>query len=150
MQSNKTIYNSSSEQDTKEIGFNFASQIKPHTVVVLSGPLGSGKTQFVQGVACGLSIKDTLSSPTFNIVYEYEGFLTSEKKSITLYHFDLYRLENPSELEDIDFYGIVESQGVSFIEWGDKFIDQMPRNYIRIDFKKTGQNSRRITFINKH
>ena len=88
--------------------------------------MGAGKTQFVQGIAEGLGIRATVTSPTFNILLQYDG------GRLPLYHFDLYRLDDASELEDIDFYGTVEGDGVSFIEWGSKFPEAMPFGFLEI------------------
>lgn len=94
-------------------------------MVLLYGDLGAGKTQFVQGVARGLGITDEVTSPTFNILLEYEG-------RIPLYHFDLYRLNEPEQLEDIDFYAVTEGDGASFIEWGDRFPEEMPADRLEV------------------
>lgn len=102
---------------TRALGAALAPALEPGDIVLLSGDLGAGKTRFVQGVASGLGIDAAVVSPTFNIVLSYEG------GRLPLYHFDLYRLEDASELDDIDFYGIVEGDGASFIEWGDRFDD---------------------------
>lgn len=117
-----------SAEETKKCGAALAPALQPGDAAVLSGDLGAGKTQFVQGVAAGLGIADAVTSPTFNILLEYEGRLP-------LYHFDLYRLEEPAQLEDIDFYGVVEGGGASFIEWGEKFPDEMPED--RLDIAMT-------------
>lgn len=114
-----------SADETKKCGAALASALQAGDVIVLSGDLGAGKTQFVQGVARGLGITDEVTSPTFNILLEYEG-------SVPLYHFDLYRLEEPEQLEDIDFYGVVEGDGASFIEWGDRFPDEMPDDRLAV------------------
>jgi len=95
-------------------------------VVLLDGDLGAGKTHFTQGLAAGLGIAAEVTSPTFNLLYEYrEGRLP-------LYHFDLYRLEDAAELEDIGFYEFVEADGVACIEWASKFPDEMPDERIAI------------------
>lgn len=104
-------------EQTKALGAALAPALRAGDVVLLTGDLGAGKTQFVQGVAAALGIDDAVVSPTFNIVLSYEG------GRLPLYHFDLYRLDDASELDDIDFYGIVEGDGASFIEWGDRFDD---------------------------
>lgn len=93
---------------------------------MLSGDLGAGKTQFVQGVAAALGVHDQVTSPTFNILLQYvDG-------QLPLYHFDLYRLENAEELEDIGYFDTIEGDGVSFIEWGEKFPSALPSDYLEI------------------
>ena len=97
-----------------------------YDVVVLSGDLGAGKTQFVQGVAAALGVRDQVTSPTFNILLQYPG------GRLPLYHFDLYRLEDPDELEDIGYFETIDGDGASFVEWGEKFPSALPYGYLEI------------------
>jgi tRNA threonylcarbamoyladenosine biosynthesis protein TsaE len=106
-------------------------------VVVLSGDLGAGKTHLVQGVARGLGVGDPVTSPTFNLLLVHRG-------RIPLYHFDLYRLEHAVELEDIGFYETIESDGVSMIEWGDRFPAALPPEYLEVSIHDLGDRSRRF------
>lgn len=99
-----------SAAETKQLAMNFARNLKPGDVIALQGDLGAGKTQFVQGVARYLGIEDVVMSPTFNILLQYEN------GKIPLYHFDLYRLNNEEELDDIAFFETIEADGISFIE----------------------------------
>ena len=111
---------------TKQLASTLAPYLHEGDVILLEGDLGAGKTQFVQGIAEGLGIRASVTSPTFNILLQYDG------GRLPLYHFDLYRLDDASELEDIDFYGTVEGDGVSFIEWGSKFPEAMPFGFLEI------------------
>jgi tRNA threonylcarbamoyladenosine biosynthesis protein TsaE len=97
-------------------------------VIALAGGLGAGKTALVQGLAEGLDVAGHVPSPTFNILLVHPG-------TLPLYHFDLYRLERPEELVDIDFWETLESGGVSAIEWADRFPGELPadRLDVRID-----------------
>lgn len=130
--------------ETKSFASFFSKNLTHNDIVVLSGDLGAGKTQFVQGIAKGFNIDNQIISPTFNILLQYEGCRLYDGSLATLNHFDLYRLEDPTDLEDIGFYDILESGGVSVIEWGEKFIDEIPDNYWQINISKTDETSRKI------
>ena len=78
-----------------------------------------------------MGISAAVTSPTFNILLQYGG------GRIPLYHFDLYRLDDADELEDIDFYGTIEGDGVSFVEWGSKFPEAMPFGFLEIRISST-------------
>lgn len=105
---------------------------------MLSGGLGAGKTQFAQGFAQGLGIREPVVSPTFNIV------LTYPQGRVPLYHFDLYRLEAPDQLEDIAFFETVEGDGASLIEWGELFPDDMPDDHLQVSLTVEAGNARTI------
>lgn len=111
---------------TRQLAETLAPHLHAGDVIVLIGDLGAGKTLFVQGVAEALGIPDQVTSPTFNILLTYEG------GRLPLYHFDLYRLESIDELDDIGFYEMLDGDGVSFIEWGDKFLEALPCDYLEI------------------
>lgn len=114
----------SSVMMTQQLAQSLSSFLKPGDVVVLRGDLGAGKTHFVQGVAEGLGISEPVQSPTFNLLVAYE------ESPLPLYHFDLYRLDDQSQLEDIAYYETIDGLGVSFIEWGDKFPHALPYDYL--------------------
>lgn len=115
-----------SPETTKQLATTLAPYLRAGDVIVLSGDLGAGKTQFVQGVAAGLGVRGQVTSPTFNILLSYpEG-------TLPLYHFDLYRLDEADELEDIGFYDTLDADGASFVEWGEKFPDALPYGYLEI------------------
>lgn len=116
----------STVEDTMRLGRALAKHAQPDDCIVLNGDLGAGKTQFAKGFAEGLGVDDDVTSPTFNILFEYVG------DELPMLHFDLYRLEQESELADIDFYGLLESGGVSLIEWGDKFEAALPEDRLDV------------------
>jgi tRNA threonylcarbamoyladenosine biosynthesis protein TsaE len=124
---------------TKQLGSTLAPYLREGDCIVLSGDLGAGKTQFVQGVARALGISDAVTSPTFNILLCYQS-----SSGLPLYHFDLYRLEQVQELEDIAFYETIEGDGASFIEWGEKFPEELPLSYIEISFTIDEKGVRKV------
>lgn len=121
-------HRSQSPDDTRRVAAGLAAELEDGDVVLLSGDLGAGKTQFAQGLARGLGVTEPVTSPTFNIMFEYAS------GRVPLYHFDLYRLDDASQLEDVDFYGLVDEStpGVALVEWADLFPDEMPEGAIRV------------------
>ena len=132
-------YKSQSAQDTIDFAAKFARSLKPGDIVALVGNLGAGKTTFTKGVAKGLGVKDYthVNSPTFVLIKEYKG-------RIPLYHFDLYRLDNIKDIEDLDSDGYFFGKGITVIEWADKCKALLPEKYIRVDFKIKKENEREI------
>lgn len=123
---------------TKAVAGVLAQVLQPGTVVTLDGDLGAGKTQFTQGLAAGLGISGSVTSPTFNLMIAYDD------GRLPLCHFDLYRLNDEDELEDIGFYETIEDAGVSCVEWASKFPDAMPDDRLEICLEVVGDESRRI------
>lgn len=121
-----------------DLGRRLAELMQPGDCVVLSGGLGAGKTQFAKGFAAGLGVDDEITSPTFNILFEYVG------DELPLLHFDLYRLDDEEELTDIDFFGLLESGGVCLVEWGDKFSAAMPDERIDVNVRADDDESREV------
>ena len=128
-----------SSEATKQLAATLAPYLQAGDVIVLSGDLGAGKTQFVQGVAVGLGVRDQVTSPTFNILLTYPA------GSLPLYHFDLYRLEEADELEDIGYYETIDGDGASFVEWGEKFPDDEGNRSVRTH--AYGDRARRLLFV---
>jgi tRNA threonylcarbamoyladenosine biosynthesis protein TsaE len=108
-----------SAEQTIECGHALAGLLEPSDVLLLSGDLGAGKTQLTKGIARGIGVAEPVTSPTFNILLVHEG-------RIPLYHFDLYRLDRAEQLEDLDYFATLEADGVSVVEWGDRFPDAAP------------------------
>lgn len=106
--------------------------------IALTGDLGTGKTHFSQGIASGYGVMDDVTSPTFALMNTYEG------TNGPLYHFDLYRLDDESELENIGFYEFTEDT-VSIVEWADKFPDALPDETIYIDITRLSDTERSIS-----
>ena len=136
-------YISNSEKETIQIAKEFASTLKPNDIIVLSGELGSGKTKFTEGILDYFGFEDEISSPTFTIVNEYKN------EKVTIYHFDVYRLEDIDE-----FYAIggeeYFDEGICIIEWGEQIKEALPKNYIKISFSRDNENvDKRILNIEK-
>lgn len=121
-----------SPEETRKVAAELSKRLTHGSAIALSGDLGAGKTQFAQGIAEGLGIEEPITSPTFNLVLEYDS------GRIPLRHFDLYRLENPEQLEDIDFYALTDEDtpGASLIEWADLFPDEMPDGIIHVTIRR--------------
>lgn len=123
------MFISRSAAETEEAGARFAPELRAGDVLALSGDLGAGKTRFVKGLARALGSSDAVTSPTFTLVHEYSG------GRLPLYHFDFYRLETAEALRSLDFDEYVFGNGVSVIEWADKFPASLPSltRWLRFD-----------------
>lgn len=109
----------SSQEETIALGRTLGSLLREGDVLVLTGDLGAGKTQLTKGIARGMGILGDVTSPTFTIEMVYEG------ERMPLYHFDLYRLVDAGELEDIGLYDVLGGDGPCVIEWGERFVDEI-------------------------
>ncbi len=132
---------SRSVEETQRIARALAQLVRPGDVIMLSGDLGAGKTHFSQGFAAALGIDEPVVSPTFNIMLSYP------QGRVPLYHFDLYRLDSGDQLEDIDFFATIEGDGVSLVEWGERFRDAFPDDYLRVDIVVLDDGERSITAV---
>lgn len=119
-----------SEKETWQLGFSLGQQAEPGTVCALTGDLGVGKTVFTQGLAAGLGITEAVSSPTFTIVQIYE------EGRLPLYHFDVYRIGDVEEMEEVGYEDYFYGDGVCLIEWADLIREILPAKYCRITIKK--------------
>lgn len=135
------IYESFSEKETFEIARKMAEKAEASKVFCLDGDLGVGKTVFTKGFAVGLGIEDVIDSPTFTIVKEYtEGRLP-------LYHFDVYRIGDISEMDEIGYEEYFYGDGVCLIEWSTLIEEIIPQDAIKIRIEKNlekGFDYRRI------
>lgn len=110
---------SRSTEQTIALGEALGRVLSATDVLVLTGDLGAGKTQLTKGVARGMGVTDDVTSPTFTIEMVYEG------SEMPLYHFDLYRLDDPGQLEDTGLFDALGSDGPCVIEWGEQFADEI-------------------------
>ncbi|MFH1038991.1 MAG: tRNA (adenosine(37)-N6)-threonylcarbamoyltransferase complex ATPase subunit type 1 TsaE [PVC group bacterium] len=134
-------YISHSPEETGELAERFAADLRPGDVIALRGPLGSGKTCFVQGCARGLGVGERyVTSPTFVLVREYRGRLP-------LYHVDLYRLQPGPEIGLLGLEEYLDGGGVTAIEWAEKLEDVLPDRTIDISFGCLGETTRKIVII---
>ena len=137
----KMIIETYSQDETEKIGYDTAIKALPGQVYCLSGDLGVGKTVFTRGFARGLGIDEHITSPTFNIINEYEGRLP-------LYHFDVYRVADPEEMDYIGCDEYFFGNGVCLIEWAELIEDIIPENAVWIKIEKDlekGTDYRKIT-----
>lgn len=123
-------YESNSTKETFELGRQLALESKEGDVYCLLGDLGVGKTVFTQGFAKGLGIEDPISSPTFTIVQEYSG------KKMPFYHFDVYRIGDVEEMDEIGFEDYVYGDGVCLIEWANLIEEIIPEHAVMIIIEK--------------
>jgi tRNA threonylcarbamoyladenosine biosynthesis protein TsaE len=130
----------SSPAGTQKAGESLGSLVTAGDVIALTGGLGAGKTALTQGIAAGLGATGNVPSPTFNIMLMHRA-------PVTLYHFDLYRLDDARQLVDIDFYETLETGGVSVIEWADRFPEELPADRLDVALAVTSEEGREITAV---
>lgn len=128
-------YISKNEMDTIELAENIESEKFPNMIICLDGELGSGKTIFTKGIAKSMGITETITSPTFTIIKEYNG-------ELPLYHMDVYRLDGNTDGVGIEEY--FEKGGVVVIEWAATIKDILPSEYLHIKFKVVDENKRTL------
>ena len=131
---------SNSPAETEAIGRQLAERIDVGGVLALKGELGSGKTLFVKGVVAGLGGSADVTSPTFTILHEYRA------GRLPIYHFDLFRIENPQALARLGLDDYFFGDGISVIEWADRFPDFVPEQARWIFFEIKSETQRAIRF----
>ena len=136
------IIETRSPEETFQVGKSLGEKAYPGQVITLTGDLGVGKTVFTQGLAKGLGIEEPVNSPTFTIVQVYEG------GRLPFYHFDVYRIGDVSEMDEIGYEDYFYGNGICFIEWADLIEDILPEHYTEIRIEKNlakGTDYRLIT-----
>ena len=136
----KVTLETHSVEDTQCFGNQLGQWVKQSgnpLCIALIGDLGTGKTHMSQGIAKGLGVMEEITSPTFSLMNTYMTLLGE------IYHFDLYRMDYVSELENIGFYEFTEDQ-ISIVEWADKFIDELPNETLWIRIISLDDCSRKI------
>ena len=137
---------SKSPEDTCALGKQIGESVAPGSVLTLVGDLGVGKTVFTQGLAEGLGISDAVNSPTFTIVQIFE------EGRIPLYHLDVYRIGDISEMDEIGYEDYFYGDGVCLIEWANLIEELLPERYMEIRIEKNlekGFDYREITVSQK-
>jgi len=141
MQERKLVTKNPTE--TQQVAEKLASFLHGGDVITLEGDLGAGKTTFTKGLAKGLGVKRTISSPTFTIIKEYQG-------KYPFYHMDVYRLENSDE--DIGFDEYFHGNGITVVEWAQFVEEFLPEDRLMVEIKYIDDNTREIRFypVGKH
>jgi tRNA threonylcarbamoyladenosine biosynthesis protein TsaE len=133
---------SHSADETTALGRQFASQLRPGTLVLLRGDLGAGKTTLIKGIAegCRAAAARDVTSPTFTLIHEYRS------PEITLYHIDLYRVDTQRELDTLAIDDLRDPSTILLIEWGEKFTRFLKEKDAEIVIEHLGGDDRRIRF----
>jgi len=129
---------SNSAEETEAFGRRFADEVKAGEILALTGDLGTGKTQFVKGFAAGLGATTAATSPTFTLIHEYSG------GRLPIYHFDFFRIEDRQSAERLGLDDYFFGDGISVIEWADRFPDLIPENARWITFAIKSETARTI------
>ena len=132
-----------SAAETRALGEELSSSLRPGDVVVLEGELGAGKSELARGIARGLGVRETVTSPSFTILNVYES------GRYPLYHFDWYRLESADELYELGMDEYLGGDGIAVVEWAERCPEAVPKNTIRITLDVTGEESRRIQILRR-
>lgn len=130
-------------EETMKIGEQIGKKVNSGDIICLIGDLGTGKTHLTKGIAKGLGIDEHITSPTFNIVNEYDD------GRLKFYHFDVYRVNDPDEIAAIGFDEYIFSNGVSVIEWANYIDELIPPESLTISIEKVldkDENTRKISF----
>lgn len=138
----RSVYETNAPEETRALAKALAAAVSPGDIICLNGELGVGKTVFVKGFAEGLGITEPVVSPTFTIVQEYrEG-------TLPLYHFDVYRIEDPEEMEEVGIDEYFYGDGVCLVEWASLIAEIIPERAMKILIEKDlnkGEDYRKIT-----
>lgn len=140
MSDQRRVLEVSSADEMQALGTELASSLHPGDVLMLHGDLGAGKTTLTQGIAAGLGIEGPVQSPTFTLVREHQG------RAMKLYHLDLYRLDDPDELENLGYEVYLDpADGVSVIEWPERAGDWLPERFTLVQIEHLGGDRRLVT-----
>ncbi len=134
-------FHTKSAEETIALGKRLGSFLKKGDVVALQGSLAAGKTTITKGIALALEIQDTITSPTFCLISEYQG-------KMPLYHFDVYRLQGADDFANLGADDMIYGDGVCLIEWSEKIMDELPKKTIVISLEVSkSADSERDVFV---
>lgn len=139
------VFESHSDEDTFRFASKMGREAVPGTVISLTGDLGCGKTVFSKGFASGLGVTEPVSSPTFTILQQYDS------GRLVLYHFDVYRIGDPEEMEETGYEDCFYGDGVTLVEWAERIRELLPEGTIQVRIEKDlekGMDYRRIAVEN--
>ena len=125
--------------ETRELGRRLAGRLQAGDVVLLRGPLGAGKSELTRGIAEGLGVMETVTSPSFTILNVYES------GRVPLYHFDWYRLESEEELYELGMDEYLGGDGIAAVEWPEQCPEAVPETFLEIRLEPVGEEGRRVT-----
>lgn len=128
-----------SPQETRTLGSSLARQLRPGDVLLLWGDLGAGKSEMTRGIAEGLGVTATVTSPSFTILNVYDD------GRIPLYHFDWYRLNSVDELYEMGMDEYLGGDGVAVVEWPSQCPEAIPETHLAVRLTPVGENEREIT-----
>ncbi len=129
---------SGSAEETRELGRLLAGRLRGGDVILLRGALGAGKSELTRGIAAGLGVTETVTSPSFTILNVYES------GRLPLYHFDWYRLESADELYELGMDEYLTGDGVAVVEWPEQCGEAVPETALEIRLTEAGENAREI------
>ena len=131
---------SHSSAQTERLGQRLGELLVPGDLILLLGTLGAGKTQFVRGVAKGLESPDLVTSPTFVLINEYQA--GSRFQNMPIYHADLYRIADTTELESVGIEDVWQGDGVCLIEWAERAGERLPHEHLAVQFQYLSETKR--------
>lgn len=137
---NQEFFTESPEQ-TINLAQKIGQQLQPNDIIAFTGTLAAGKTTFTKGLAIALNIDESITSPTFTIISEYEG-------KYPLYHIDAYRLQSGEDFYNLGIDDILYNNGITVIEWSENVLSEIPKSAIKINIEIVDNNKRKITLQN--
>lgn len=130
-----------SAEETIQLGKKIGSMLQPGAIIAMEGNLAAGKTTITKGIAESLGIEETITSPTFTLISEYEG-------KMPLYHMDVYRLDSCEDFINLGVEDLMYGDGVSIIEWSERVREELPKSIITLRLEVRGDGGRDITLEN--